>query len=143
MELEPMSSPITAFCFPFPNMVAASLDSRGGLARLLELRLAHHPLHPAIQNGLLQLPAVPQFERGHLPFGNVAIEGVGRDAQILGGLTKAHDLARLNHWQRCPSPQSESTPFPLVTGTLSSSPRGYPCSRLWHSAIGVSRKAKP
>src|SRR5207247_2398939 len=46
-------------------------------------RLAHFPLHPAVQDRFTQFPTVAEFKRGNFAFRDVTVQRIRRDAQIL------------------------------------------------------------
>src|SRR4051812_19479115 len=55
----------------------------------LPLRLAIHPL---VEAGPFEAPAVAEFEGGHESFGGVLVESVGRDAKVIRRLANVHDF---------------------------------------------------
>jgi len=57
------------------------------------------PVHPIVQPGALEAPAVAQFEGGYKSHGGVFVESIGGDAEIVRGLTNVHDLAYLRDQQ--------------------------------------------
>src|SRR5215475_2253909 len=106
-----MSNPTSCLLFPPNNDILQPLYSfllqtaRNPRALLLQqsllttlgVHLAHLAFHPAVQNRLAQLPAVTQLERWNFAFGDVAIERVRADAQILRRLPHIHHFARFAH----------------------------------------------
>src|SRR4029077_11336859 len=109
MQLEPMSNP--TIDFPDPNMPMPTAFtwfpsgfpdlSRGCRLRRLRLLLGsahvHGALlfHPLVQDGLLELPAVPELERRDFLFGHVFVQCVRTDSQVLRSLSNIHYLTRI------------------------------------------------
>lgn len=56
----------------------------GGLVGLL--------VHPVVEARALEAPAIAELEGGDEGLGGVFIEGVGGDAEVVGGLADVHDL---------------------------------------------------
>src|ERR1019366_6405919 len=79
-----------------------SLPYRGGTnpSRFLlqrDFSPAALALHPAIEQRLLELPAVSQFEGRDFVFGQVLVKRVRAHAQILGRLPNVHHFRRIGH----------------------------------------------
>src|SRR5438067_11078991 len=103
MLLEPMSRPTIAFVPPIPNIRLPLLVARGraacGLRFLLAPSFSHAALalHPGVQDGFLELPAVAQLESGDAFLVNVLIKRVGTHAQVLRRLANVHHFTRIGH----------------------------------------------
>src|SRR5262249_61639411 len=63
----------------------------------LSVHLAHLAFHPAVQNGLAQLPPVAQFEGRDFTLGDVTVERIRANPQILRRLPHIHHFARFAH----------------------------------------------
>lgn len=50
-------------------------------------------VHPFVQPAALETPAVSELESRDEALGRILIQGVGRDAKIVGGLADVHDFA--------------------------------------------------
>src|ERR1043166_243762 len=107
MELEPMSNPTSCLFFPPNNDIlqplysfrlqTCKLFSRTRQLTAPGVNLTHLAFHPAIQNGLAELPAIAKLESGNLAFSDIAVERVRADAQILRRLPHIHHFARFAH----------------------------------------------
>src|SRR5262245_38907105 len=118
MQLEPMSNP--TIDFPDPNIptilpyaslsgftpfrVLSRAGSLGCSGPFLGAVHVHCALlfHPLVQNGLLKLPAVPEFEGRDFLFGHVFVKGVRTDSQVLRSLSNVHYLTRICRHKRKP-----------------------------------------
>src|SRR5215831_5417052 len=58
--------------------------------------------HPLVQNGLLKLPAVPEFEGRDFLFRHVLVKRVRTDSQVLRSLSNVHYLTRICRHKRKP-----------------------------------------
>src|SRR5215475_14889993 len=142
MELEPMSSPTSCLLFPPNNIVqplyAFLLPNRRKISstarRLATLRvdLTHLAFHPAVQDGFAQLPPIAELERGYLAFGDVAVQGVRADAQILRRLPHIHHFTRFTHEERYSSDRMHARtkcPLPALPAQLREIAECVPCLR--------------
>jgi len=50
-------------------------------------------VHPLVEAGALEAPAIAEFEGGDEAFGGVLVKGVRRNTEVVGGLADIHDLA--------------------------------------------------
>src|SRR5207237_8370211 len=57
----------------------------------------HLSLHPAVQDGLPQLPAIAKLKRRYLPLRDVTVERIRGDTQVLRRLPYVHEFAGFNH----------------------------------------------
>src|SRR5215813_5986729 len=88
---------ITTSCSPFIRS-CHQLEIRKRLALTpLRVYLAHLAFHPPVQNRLAKFPAITQFERRDFTFGDIAVERVRADSQILRRLPHIHHFARFAH----------------------------------------------
>src|SRR4030081_402672 len=107
IELEPISSPTN--CLPFrPPSANISRPLSPSLASKSELpaprvRLAHLPLHPAVQNRFTKFPSVAQLERRYFAFSDVTVQRIRRDPQILRRLSDVHHFSRFIHEESHPA----------------------------------------
>src|SRR5947199_3536223 len=136
MLLEPMSRPTIDFADPNPNIFASLLAGRSsGCARLF-LGAFGFPdrallLHPLIQDGFLEFPAIAQLKGRDLLFVNVLVERVGTYAQVLRSLADVHHFTRICA-HRClalsrkyfPLGFTQAVRSPLVFGELRELPLG-------------------
>ena len=82
IELDPISSPTSGFCFELPNIFWPFLAARcrQGFSRRLTpfagVRLAHLSLHPAVQHRLTKLPTTAQLKSRNDAVADIAIERV-------------------------------------------------------------------
>src|SRR3954468_1792915 len=101
MLLEPMSRPTIVFAPPNKPIRSSSVPSyrSRGLRLLFAAAFADGALalHPAIQDGLLELPAVPQFESRDLFLVNVLVKCVRAHAEVLRCLAYVHHFTRIGH----------------------------------------------
>src|SRR5947209_8094005 len=122
IELEPMSKPTIDFAEPNPNMPSClpfvflkffprekSAPCRRPRRFRFLLGAAHvHGallLHPLVQNGFLEFPAVPEFERRDLFLGYVFVQRVRADPQLLRSLADVYYLTRIYCHKRVAFPQ--------------------------------------
>ena len=66
------------------------------------MRLADFAFHPAIQDGFPQFPTIAQLKCGNLAFGDVTIQGIRGDSQILRRLSHVHHFTRFIHGKHYP-----------------------------------------
>src|SRR5580698_1537183 len=98
-----MSSPPSCLFFPPNNaMFAASFPFASLDLPAPYVRLAHLAFHPAVQDRLAQFPAIAELECGNLAFGDVTVERIRANPQILRRLPHIHDFARFIHEDRNP-----------------------------------------
>src|SRR5207244_12921455 len=71
----------------------------------------HLSLHPAVQDGLPQLPAIAKLKRRYLPLRDVTVERIRGDTQVLRRLPYVHDFARFNHSGKPPRRLNSRQPF--------------------------------
>src|SRR6202022_4663500 len=106
IELEPISSPTN--CLPFrPPSANISRPLSPSLASKSELpaprvRLAHLPLHPAVQNRFAKFPSIAEFECRYFAFSDVTVQRIRRDPQILRRLPYVHHFSRFIHEESHP-----------------------------------------
>src|SRR3954462_411651 len=101
MLLEPMSRPTIVFAPPNKPIRSSSVPSyrsRGfGLLFAAAFADGALTLHPTVQDGLLELPAVPQLEGGNLFLVHVLVKGVRAHAEELRSLATVHHFTRIGH----------------------------------------------
>src|SRR5437868_5901188 len=101
MLLEPMSKPTITFAPPNKPIRSSSVscDRSRGPRLLLAAAFADGALalHPTVQDGFLEFPAVPQFEGGNLFLVNVLVKCVGAHAKVLRSLANVHHFTRIGH----------------------------------------------
>src|SRR3984893_18029233 len=96
IELDPMSSPTNCLLLPPNNDISRPL-SRAPAKLPAPLHLAHLAFHPAIQDGFPKFPTIAEFKCGNFAFGDVTIQRIRRDSQILRRLPHIHHFARFAH----------------------------------------------
>src|SRR6202166_5038830 len=106
IELEPISSPTN--CLPFrppsanisrplsPSLLNPELPAP-------RVRLAHLPLHPAVQNRFTKFPTVAELECRNFAFSDVTVQRIRRDPQILRRLPYVHHFSRFIHEESHPA----------------------------------------
>src|SRR6202163_2584367 len=105
IELEPISSPTSCLPFRPPSENISRPLSRVPCNSELpapRVRLAHLPLHPAVQNRFTKFPAVAQLECRYFAFGDVTVQRIRRDPQILRRLPYVHHFSRFIHEESHP-----------------------------------------
>src|SRR5260370_703012 len=112
MQLEPMSKPtidlldpniptvLPYACFSSSPWFSRVLSDAGSLRRSRPFFCAGHVyrallFHPLVQNRLLKLPAVPEFEGRDFFFRYVLVQRVRTDSQVLRSLSNVHYLTRI------------------------------------------------
>src|SRR5579864_2192749 len=143
MLLEPISSPTIDFADPNPNIFASLLTGgSSGCARLFLATFGFPDrallLHPLVQDGFLEFPAIAQLEGRDLLFVHVLVERVGTYAQVLRSLADVHHFTRICahrylalSTKMLPDRFSPGLRFPLVLGA--------DCGKL---PLGQGRKRK-
>src|SRR5262249_42287116 len=91
--------------FPFRALTYAGRLRRS--RSLLDTAHVHGALlfHPLVQNGLFELPAVPEFEGRDFFFSHVLVKRVRTDPQVLRSLSNVHYLTRICCHRRIAFPQ--------------------------------------
>src|SRR6202000_3570343 len=126
-----MSSPTSCLFFPPNNAIfAASFPFASLDLPAPYVRLAHLAFHPAVQDCLSQFPAIAQLECGNLAFGDVTVERIRADPQILRRLPHIHHFSRFIHEDRYPGAQDTPTqtclPTPADAASFTEVPHGNP-----------------
>src|SRR4029077_16488586 len=92
IELEPMSNPTNCLLLPPNNDITRPL-SPTPQDLPAPLHLTHLALHPAVQDGLPKFPTIAEFKCRNLAFGDVTVQRVRGDTQILRRLPHVHHFA--------------------------------------------------
>src|ERR1700704_441687 len=66
------------------------------------MHLVHLAFHPTVEDRLPKFPTISKFERGYFALGDVTVQGIRGDAQILRRLSYVHHFARFTHEERHP-----------------------------------------
>src|SRR5882762_1141807 len=99
-----MSSPTSCrLFFPIPNISRPPLPVSRARLPAPRSRLAHLSFHPAVQDRFAQFPTVAEFKRGNLALGDVTVQGIRGDTQILRRLPHIHHFARFAHENDTPA----------------------------------------
>ena len=151
IELDPMSSPTTGFCFaiakhrsPFCAVPGAAAPSAASAAS----SPCDWRIFRSIQRSstdLRNFQRLPSLKAGTMPVADVAIQSVGRDSQILRSLAQVHDFSRLAHARRLPRlREAPGSPRRSLAGTPHHLPASAHCcaqgSSLPMGECGIRRR---
>src|SRR3984893_3296796 len=100
-----MSSPTSCLLFCPPSNHISWPLSLSPAPRLAapHMCLAHLAFHPAVQDRLTKFPTIAELECGNLAFGDVTVQSIRGDPQILRRLPHIHHFTRFIHEERYPS----------------------------------------
>ena len=87
-----------------PELADFGAHGAAEFARTRDFGVEALVFHPGVEDALFELPAIAEFEGGNALFGDVFVEGIGRNAKILRSLPDIHYFACVSHQSLPPCP---------------------------------------